>query len=266
MAFYGSEFIYDEMSCGAFGMMLYNIGDGEEGGTFTSPGEIVEDRIANRHSSLYYGRVQNSPLSFPITFGIVNDRIDNQQWLTRSEMKQIADWLLKDGYKKLVVCQDDMRLYYYKAIITELRYETFGHEPFAVTCTVQCDSPYAYTEPIDFIFNTSYGTNFEVNSEQSVKYYYPIVTIQPTSSSLTISNESDFGRSLKLSSIGSVDTITIDCQNEIITMSDGTNGYEVMDFANGSKFLRILRGENIFTVTGSAVITIRCEYPVDIGG
>lgn len=275
MAFYGCEFIFDGLPSSTYGLMIYNFGAITEDGSYSTT-NIVEDRTALRSTPLHYGVIQNSPLSFTLSFGVCNELIDQNKYLDRWEMDAIATWLTgHDEYKYLDIIQPDMDVMRYKCIITNLRYKTYGELPWGFECTVTCDSPYGYLYPETYIENVAGTKEISLFSHAATKYYYPKLTItipedafdgisEDSAFSLSIVNNSDNGRTFSLTNLGHFsDTITIDNENEIITSARSINLYAGF---NG-KFLRLVRGHNLLTVNcGKCTFNMTCEYPVNIGG
>lgn len=270
MAFYGCEFVFDDISSAEFGLMMYDVNSINEDGKFATGGKIVETRTAWRHTPLHYGVTRNEPMSFKITFGIDLERIDWEDYLTRDEMEKIATWLTdNDDYKKLEIIQDDMLGVYYKCFITDLSYKTYGKYPMSFEATVTCDSPYAYYTPQISEHNISGTLNTSIRSWASSKYYRPKLIItsssQSANNSITITNHSDEDRQFQITGIpaGNV-VITVDNENEVITNNQSLNLYGNL---TGFKFFRLVRGINNLTFSGSNIsVKIVCDFPVNVGG
>ena len=267
MAFYGCQFTFDDIPCFEYGLMVYDIGSVTEDGEFTSaPSEILEQRTARRYSPLYYGVTRNTPLEFTFTFGSDINSIESGRWLDRWEMDAISTWLTgKGGYRYLEIIQPDMDVIRYKCIITNLTYTTNGKYPWAFSCTVTCDSPYAYLYPEHISQSITGSGTITISSRQACEYYYPKMEITLTSgNSITIVNESDNNRAFTMTGVTTLPvTISVDNENEIITNTQGTNLYNTFNY----NFLRLVRGDNILSVTAnSADISLVCEYPINVGG
>lgn len=269
MAFYGCDFIFDGKSSATFDLMLYDVGSSNEDGKFETGGKIVEIRTAWRHSPLHYGVTRNNPLVFKITFGANLERIDDGEYLTRSEMEEIATWLTDyDDYKNLEIIQSDMNGIYYKCIITDLEYKTVGKYPWYFEATVTCDSPYAYYSTSTYTYNFGTTPSVAFRNKSSSQFYRPKLIITSSSSSannsVTITNTSDNNRQFQITGIpaGNV-VITVDNENEVITNNQGLNLYGNL---TGFKFFRLVRGINNLIFSGANIsIQIVCDFPVNIG-
>ena len=72
------------------------------------------------------------------------ESIDARQSLDRYEVEAIATWLTGHNTRKwLTIVQADMETFRYKCFISELRLITDGDYPWAFSCKVSCDSPFA---------------------------------------------------------------------------------------------------------------------------
>lgn len=268
MAFYGYEFSFDGVPSFEYGLIVYDFNNqNEDGGFASTPSSILEDRTSNRFRSIYYGSVVNDPLTFSFTFGVDSKGIEKDEYLDRWEMDVIANWLTgKDGYRYLEIMQPDMEAVRYRCIITDLRYSTFGKAPWAFTCTVTCDSPYAYLYPEEKLYTVSEEMHTRYFCRASSRYYYPKLEItMQDGSSVSIVNHSDGDREFRLDGIpeGRPVTITVDNENEILQSSSGLNLYDCFNF----NFFRLIRGNNDITITTEqATVSIVSEFPINIGG
>lgn len=273
MAFYGCHFSFDGVSCFEHGLMIYDLGSPEEDGRFSSAVEIQEDRTSKRYTPLHYGVTQNTPLTFSFTFGADMDSIDGNTPLDRWDIDVIAHWLTgHEEYKWLEITQPDMEAVRYRCIISDLEYHTYGKMPWAFTCQVTCDSPFAYTYPEQSKYSVSTRKSIQFECRTSSLYYYPKVTIcgvddgRGNLSSIgdfKIINHTDGDREFSFSELPSAVTeITIDNENEIITNSADLNIYGNSNL----KFLRLKRGLNQLEFIGNGTVILECTFPINIGG
>lgn len=267
MAFWGNEFIFDDVTCTDFGLMIYHFGsEGQDDVSFKN-GEVVEDRLSSRYDSLMYGLLQNDSLEYTLVFGANIDSLDKQSFIDRYEVEAIAAWLTgHDTRKWLTIIQDDMEAFRYKCVISELKLITYGDLPWAFSCKVSCDSPFAYTFPEE--------TTYVVSGEKKVRFfnrssynglYRPNLEIEVTGGdSFSIENLSDKNRIFQFSGLPAGDPLIIyvDNKNQIITNNQGINLYPYFNM----KFFRMVRGDNVLKITGDVKVKIICEFPVNIGG
>jgi len=270
LAFYGSSFTFNGVSCEEFHLMIFDIdgGDGQENGQFTTR-EPVEERLPGSYAPLYYGSTFNRPLEFRLVFGLNPKGIQLRIPMDRWDMEAIATWLTgPDGYRPLEIEQGDLDTLHYKCMISELRQIAFGWETFAMSCRVRCDSPYAYTDEYRYSYNVNLGLQSELyNRSTHCGYYLPKIRITDIGSglegrSVSIKNLSDGGRETRLVNIPSgVSEIILDQQRGVITNNTGDNLYEGFNF----QFCRLIRGKNILQFSGRFTAEFFCAFPVNVG-
>lgn len=267
MAFWGTEFIFDGVPCSEFGLMVYHFGSsGQEDVNFQN-GEIVEDRIPGRYDALTYGLVQNQSLEYTLVFGANMESIDANRSIDRYEVETIAAWLTGYSTRKwLTIIQDDMESFRYKCFISELKLITYGDMPWAFSCKVSCDSPFAYSLPEEY--------SYTVNGEEQVilfnrssfnGFYRPAIEIaMHGGTDVSIQNLSDGNRTFQFAGLpgGNSLVIYIDNKNQVITDNMDLNLYPYFNM----KFMRLVRGDNILKIKGRATVKFICEFPVNIGG
>lgn len=264
MSFQARAFIFDGVPSEEFGLIVANIGNSrQDSGEVGSELEILEDRIPRRYRAIHYGTIGNEPLSFPIVFSINRDNTN----FDRYDIARISAWLTgHQQYKKLVIDQGDMGSIYYNCIITELSQVEAGGKTVGFKATVTCDSPFAYRIVRDTVLectgvlSTTYRCLSNVND-----YYWPDMTIETSASELTIVNETD-GTTFELSGMPSGQkNITVCGESLILESSDGTNLYDCWNVDKPKYVFRALRGDNQISVTGACTITIKNEFPWNIG-
>lgn len=267
MAFWGTEFIFDGVPCSEFGLMVYHFGsNGQEDVSFQN-GEIVEDRIPGRYDALTYGLVQNQSLEYTLVFGANMESIDANENIDRYEVETIAAWLTGYNSRKwLTIIQDDMESFRYKCFISELRLITYGDMPWAFSCRVSCDSPFAYSLPEEYSYTVNGEEQFILFNRSSFNgFYRPKLEIATHGgNSVSIQNLSDGNRTFQFTSLPGSNSLEIyvDNKNQVITNNMDLNLYPYFNM----KFMRLVHGDNILKISGNATVKFICEFPVNIGG
>ena len=267
MAFWGDEFIFDDIPCSEFGLMVYHFGStGQEDVSFQN-GDIIEDRLSNRYDALTYGLVQNQSLEYTLVFGANIDSLDANVNLDRYEVEAIAAWLTGHETRKwLTIVQDDMESFRYKCAISELKLITYGDMPWAFSCKVSCDSPFAYTIPEVFTYTVNGQDTVRLINRSSYngKYRPRLEIAIRGGDSFSIQNTSDGNRTFQFTGLpgGGSLVIYVDNKNQVITNNMDLNIYPCFNM----KFLRLVRGDNMLKLTGNAEVKFICEFPVNIGG
>lgn len=267
MAFWGNEFIFDGIPCSEFGLMVYHFGSNGQDDVNFQNGDIIEDRIPSRYDALTYGLVQNQSLEYTLVFGANMESLDKNSSLDRYDVEAITAWLTGHSVRKwLVISQTDMESFRYKCMISELRLITYGDMPWAFSCKVSCDSPFAYTMPEEFTYSVNGESQVRLFNRSSYNgFYRPKMEIAVYSDrNLSIQNLSDGNRLFQFSELpgGNSLIIYMDNKNQVITNNMDLNLYPYFNM----KFMRLVRGDNILKLTGRAEIKFICEFPVNIGG
>ena len=267
MAFWGNEFIFDDIPCSEYGLMVYHFGSiGQDDVAFQN-GEVVEDKLPSRYDSLMYGLIQNQSLEYTLVFGANVESVEANSYIDRYEVETIASWLTGHHERKwLTIVQDDMEAFRYKCLISELKLITYGDMPWAFSCKVTCDSPFAYTFPEEstYVVNGTKQVRFYNRSSYNGLYRPNMEIIINRGDSIKIENMSDNNRIFQFTGLpsGSPLIIYVDNQNQVITNNKDLNLYPYFNM----KFFRAIRGDNILKITGNATVKFICEFPVNIGG
>ena len=281
MAFYGSYFTFDGVSCRDYNLMIYDFGSysQDDAVAFGSTGTAVEDRVSNRYTSLFYGIKQDKPLTFTLTFGADCCLLDKGRAFYRPDVARIAAWLTgHNTWKWLAIEQPDMLFVRYKCYISSLRLVTYDGKPWAFNCTVTCDSPYAYLEEETTTYTSTHASVTEVEFENRSSYhgyYYPQLIIDNTQndqSYIQITNVTDGGSIFRIGSIPAYDRVLVDGENQILTVQQpGTGDTYVADSAYNAydnfnkRFLGLVPGINVLQLQGNCDVQIITAFPVDIG-
>lgn len=234
------------------------------------------EAVFRQHSSLLRGVEDDDKLSFPLSFGLCPDRMERRQFLDRFEIESVSSWLT--GHRSwgwLTIEQADLARVRYRCIITELEEVSSGWDTYGFTCTVQCDSHYAYMIPQEHKYHCDDELNIDFFNRSSMNApYFPSLVIEPLGSrGVSIVNQSFGGigpawgdlayingeRQPALPALAGL-KIKMD-ENGVLTNSEGLNLYPYYNFER----LGLVRGKNRLVVTGRCNLMIRCEFPVDVG-
>ena len=269
MSFWAESFSFNGQSCTDYDLMLYELGNGDSEETeFASTTAISDDFVGGRWRPLFYGVKYQNKLTFEMTFGVNQCRLDQEQYLSRDEIDAIATWLTRvEQYCWLTIDQDDMADYRYKCMISGIRLVSYGKIPYALRVTVTCDSPFAYHLPEEKTVSIRGSTSIVLNNKSSANgYYYPKIEYTRTStgySTFSVSVSGDNGRTFTINNIpNSITQISIDCENCIITDNQDINLYDKCNYL----WPRLLPGNNTITFYGYGTVKITCEFPANIGG
>ncbi len=275
MSFHGTSMIFDGIACEEMGLALYDFDTVKQETTkFTSNLAVQEDRIGGRYRSLFYGGTVNEPLIFTMVLCVREDKAMRNEPLDRWDLQKVASWLTgHTSYKWLQIVQNDMKDVRYRCICSDLTVVEVAGSAWGFSCKVTCDSPYAYLTPMTYSFTATASqpaSGIIVSESTHNGFYYPKLTITPKTNggnlAVTISNNTETETFTMLGVPTKFGTISIDCENEVVTTESGDNPYGYIDFRNGFHFPRFARGENTVTLTGAGTYQFVCEWPVNVGG
>lgn len=183
MGFWGKSFVFDDVHCENFDLMVYDFGETDQHATtIGSASTIIEENMPGRMRPIFLGAKRDKKLELTMVFGVNIPRIDEARFLDRYEMDAVANWLTaSDSYKYLAIEQDDMRFFRYRCITTSLSVVTYGNLPWALRATFTCDGPYGYMYPAEYEFsvdNTDVGSTVELYNESTIKdYLEPVIQL-----------------------------------------------------------------------------------------
>lgn len=194
--------------------------------------------------------------------------------LNEYELSNCKTWLFSpstSGYKKLCVLKNELQGVYFNCLLNQKEdYEIDGYN--GVSMEVICDSGGAWrnSKTYDLTYTGNSATKTIVNRSAANGYTLPTVEIKFSGTGgFSIKNKSDNDRIFSFSTVNGItmndgETVTVDCQNEIITSSVAT-AHRLENF--NKKFLRLKRGVNTLECTG-AVQSLKISYPdfVRLGG
>lgn len=260
MSFYGTSFIFDGIPCEEFGLMLYDLDSHEqEDGTIGTSVNISEDRLWGNPIPIHYGTSENEALTIKLICVVP----ENNKRLTRFDIAKVAGWLKTPSYRILKIVQPDMDMYFYKCIFTELVPIKIGLETIGIEATALCDGPYAYMASGQLESTCNGTSSILIRNHSNVnRYCYPKVVLSTNGGNVSIINETDNNREMKIENLPLKDfVIDIDGNTGIIKAQDDTNMYQYFNF----NFPRLLRGDNKLKLSGNFTMTVNCEFLMDIG-
>lgn len=266
MAFFGKAFIFDSVPCEAYDLMMYNIGSEKQGGGgFASIPTIEEEAVGKKWKPYFYGVRFESKLEIEMVFGVNQRRLDDEKYLDRYELSEIASWLTgHEEYKWLDIEQEDMTHVRYHVICQGLSIVDYEMIPMALKATFICDCPYGYLRDEEYTYTVNGTSNISLFNKSSVNgYYMPNLEITQTGGTFSITNVTDGNRVFSFTSYpASVSKIYVDNEHGIITNNQDLNLYPYFNY----KFFRLKRGMNQLTVAGNGTLKIKCSFPVNTGG
>lgn len=224
MSFLGSYFTYDGVTSHDFGLRLVSINGNLNEVPSGSNIETFTTSVIRNPQKLLLGVKGEQVLEFQVE--IVSEKaVDLPTFL------RIKQWLFgKIGYRKLQIEEEWYSDFYFNCIFKANEDIKFGGEFFGVRCTVECDSPYAYTYPMtqEYLSDGSVSMDIEFDNFSAEMYgLKPIIEFKLSSSgsNFAIDNKTT-NRAFEMKDLEPEEVIKVDNKNQIITSSIGLNRFK----------------------------------------
>ena len=199
----------------------------------------------------------------PLVFSV---EITRATPMSIEEQRVVEQWLFNQiSYKKFyidpndddedensIIVNDEAKCLYLNCVFSNPTKLIYNGGVIGFSCTMECDSGFVWRDEIDHVFTDPVGQiSVYVDSDVS-GFIYPKVTIAANNAgNITITNNTDSNtRQTVLNSIPAASTITMNGEINYIAISGLTNPVAYNKFS-GHKFIRLLKGENTLSVSGS---------------
>lgn len=263
MGFAADSFIFDGTPSEFYNLHIRTSDGGEALTEGSSNVDIISQKIPRRAKPYFYGTEENKQLSFELEFY-------RETEISATDLGAIQKWLFgHKEYKKLIIVSDDMADICFNVILNNPRIYRVGNTIYGVSCTCQCDAPYAWTFPrvlerkyTGTIANERFTFN---NLSDANDYLYPKILLKTsnTVSSFTITNESDSYRVFSFSGLAANEILEIN--NDLKTIRSSTGLLRLGNF--NKKWFRFVPGLNKISVLGNlSTIQILYEFVRKVGG
>ena len=262
-SFNALDFVFDDISSHTYGLRIYNFGDSSPfHGTGSSDVNIISQRVLRKAKPYFLGRSQEPSLEFELTFGTENS-------ISGMDRDIISAWLFgRAEYKKLYIIQPDLNGAYFNCFMTKPQPIYIGNLNYAFSCTVVCDSPFAYS-PLKTVSGSFTGggvVDHDVdvyNYSSDDDYLYPIITfgLNAVGDSFSLTNITDSSREFLFEDLQPNEEITVD--NDLQTITSSTGDLRLSNFnKNWLRFLPKKNSLNISSGIGTFEITYRERWKI----
>lgn len=238
------DFVFDGIPNTDYGLYILDIdGSAKKTSQTGSNINLVTQKVPGRPVPYLLGLENDDALEFELTFGSMKP-------LDRDMVIAIQKWLFgKKGFKDLRIIQNDMYDYHYECILSKSELVTIANWPYAFTCTVTCNAPWAWTNEKTYTLKASDSVNVFRNLSDNSDYDRPYLEITTTSPTVSIVNESDGGRVFEFTGLQTGEVLYVDNDRQIIESSTGLNRLNNFNL----NFFRLLPGINKLRITGCNV-------------
>ena len=261
MGFYARSFIFDGIPSEQFNLYLGTINDSGESSTASgSDVQLLIQKLYRKPIPLFFGAEQTPCLQFPLSMYSPDE-------ITAGSFSEISTWLFGQmNYKKLRICQCDMSDIYFNCFLTAPQIFRAGNIIKGLSCTVVCDSPWGYREPVTLTYSydpdvENHTDSISINNESANNFYtYPTnLTIMANifGGSISITNAQDADRVFLLT-LEPNEVVNINC--DLQTISSNLVQYPLGGLTD-KNFLRLIQGTNDLTMIGNIKL-LSLTYPV----
>jgi hypothetical protein len=254
---YAKEFIFNDISCNEFGLMICSF-DNNSNGTMGADIEFV----TTSNPVLGKWRKLESKEVKPLEFQVQVCKEDNT-YIDSYERQAITRWLSRrDGYKKLQFVQDDYERVWFNAYVASIEFVEIGNQVAGLTINWKCDASHGYGELYQNEVKDSESPLIFFDQSDDVGYIYPNVEIEVTKNgTVDIYNFTD-GRTFRIYNcqIGEKIIQNGDILQLSTSLSSHTNLYNDFNF----NFFRII---NDYETRKNVIATSGCNinfsyYPI----
>ena len=251
MAFYGRDFIFNDIPSEIYGLIISSA-DSNETSNGSNDVQLRTQQLFRRPKPFFYGVTQTPTLEFKAEISTTEDN------LSEEDSELIQRWLFgQQNYKKLQIVQPDMENFYFMCFLKNPQIKRAGNLIRGYTFDVVCDSPFAYAPAKTSSYITSGATrSYTLYNESEDNFYtYPTVTFTMLGGggSVYIINSTDGSRVLRFNGLSTGEVLTINNDLQIITSSTGLR--RLSSAASPIQFFRMVPGINNITISGNVGTT-----------
>jgi phage-related protein len=248
----GTKFYYDGVSSDSMGVSLIRTNSGMINVPYIPARDMIED-FPTMASAPYTCRSKAQQYQFTLAFStLTND-------MTTAKLKTIASWLFKDTYKPFY-SEDEPEKIYYLFATNQVDFLTNGMNEGYFEVAFKSKYPYALTTASTPTYTISGSQSIVINNLSNVAtYYYPQFEFTITgTSSFSIQNNSDGGRSTVQNVVSIGETVYIDNAKKQIISSTGQSKY--LNF--NKNWFRLVQGTNNLVVSSQCTLQFRLQFPI----
>jgi len=253
--FEAMDFTYDGISSIDKGVTLVNSNNGLFKESFLPSRKIVEKSVAGNPKP-YFKRVEEQPLSFPITFYL-------DGWKERDNYREFVRWFDQPYYKPFWLATNPDRIMYALIEGTSSLLHN-GVKDGYVEGTMRCSSPYMYSQPIKYTKNIR-GTHTEWINNDGDKDCKPYLKIKKIGNGNIVINtfmEEQQINNFQINNLLDGEIIEVDCINEDLKSSHEPYGRFVFDNHNDD-WIRFVLG-NIYNGESSTRMELIGSFDLEM--
>jgi phage-related protein len=261
MAFYAKHFIFDGVPSEFYGLQITCENLRRTAVEIVTPAgvdvKLYTQEVYHRPVPYLFGVQQTPILELDIDLNVPYEQ-------SAQEAELASRWLYgRQTYKKLQICQPDMRNVYFNGIFVKPELQKAGNIIRGSGGTFTCDAPWAWEFPKTYTYNfTGYDMNETIainNTSDNTFYTYPTIeiTMNVFGGDVSIVNSAEPTRIFNFVGLDMNEVLTIN--NDLQTITSSENVLRLSNFINPSSWLRYVQGNNKLTISGN-VKTIKLTH------
>lgn len=260
LLFNSIDFEYNGVRGSYMGIGIVSIDNSGQERPFAVTRKIIEQQV---RSDYYFNRVDLEPLTFKLTFCL----LDDTTIITNDKRRELIRWLFPNTYKPFI--SDDFPSITFWCIPTNAPslWDTgFFQGYFSIEFRCNAGTAWSNTSNYNRTFiNNSVGTTIQYFNPQNIwDVWYPKIYFKllNDSTSFQIINLSDGGNIFNISGLDKNEEIYIDFKLRQIKTSKGTGIYRLSNC--NKNWLRFVRGNNFLKIIGDCTLTIMFSAPIAV--
>ena len=254
------DFTFNGISARDMNIKSVRVEDGLMQFPFVTPADLTTVNLPDSVETYMY-KSKREPLAIPLQLMLVDNNGNPKVW-EEKDIYNVADWLIQDGYKPLVLGDSIGKVYYAKLLESEFiqHYGNGGILPI----TFITNSPYGWSIPQMEQYNLTGNTttNIEFTNKTNVlERFRPTLEIKNLNANGTIKiqNLTTGDPAIELKDLYVNETISMDNERELIQTD---KPLAMMSGRFNYNWLKLRRGSNTIKVDGSCTIIVRYQFPI----
>lgn len=259
MSIFGSDFTFNGTSLKSIDADYFLVAFDVETETTAHQRTINQSSITNDgYIKHYYGHMADTALTVDLTI----TRCSNEP-ITKADATALSNWLFATSEPKVMYVTPvtgESAMYENVDFIGSFTSMTYEEGHSAITFHFENISGYAFTkEQTNVIAAGTESVTIVNNGSKTGEVIYPVVTIEPaTSGTITITMGG-----LTTFSVEGTAGVEFTIRDRSMYLSNGQ--FYSFENLNNFNWPYLLDGENVWTITGNAKITVKARYLVTTG-
>ena len=276
MDIYANDVVIGDFRASNYGLMVgsmnYSKESEDDSGITVS---TIEEFIGENPVPVYISQKYDKKLQPAVTL-VKNPCTYTDPYFTEFELRGIIRQLQigKQGYVWMYLYQEDLtEETFFRVRVRNIKYQRLAGRTVGIVIEMECDSQWGYgreqTITVTVAANNSFPIYLPANDDLN-NYLLPTVTFKSSKSGTNLwelTNESDNNWESDFKNVALNETLTFDCQKEIVTTTRDSHKNLLNDFTN-LHWMRLVPLKNIYksSLPGQISFTFRPKIRVGFSG